>query len=214
MSFGSCNESGVAFISPRVLAVLTWSSPPGGTTVLPEHPLAVLTWSSPPGGTTVLPEHPLEVLNRSSSLDETAVLSEHELDWLQSGVVYPPACASKKGRSVVSWRQARRRERRAARKYGVGTSPPRCQWATTRPRTFSGVSGQLTQGRSRRPPQFSSRVPTTSPPTNPLVVGLAVPPAVSSPIGCSVNLKIEKRFMRRYAVRTRPRESGCPVRPR
>ena len=40
------------------------------------------------------------------------------------------------------------------------------------------------------PPQCSSRVPATSSPAIP-EVGLAVPPVVRSPFGCSVNMMIE-----------------------
>ena len=107
-TFRSMNKGGVAVVSPRIPAILSWSSPPGGT----------------------------------------AILSEHDLDWLQSGVVYPPTAVSLKGRSMVTRRQAKRHERWPARKYGIGTSPPRCQRATTHPRKFSSVSGQLRQVRS------------------------------------------------------------------
>ena len=64
--------------------------------------LAVLPSSSPTGETTAFTEHSL------------TVLSEQELDWLQSGVVFPPAPAPKKTLiGVLATSQAPRASSRA-----------------------------------------------------------------------------------------------------
>ena len=177
----SC-QSRVAFVRPRVLAVLPSSLPPGENTVGTEHSLTVL--------------------------------SEQESDWLQSGVVFPPAPAPQKGRSSVSWRQAKRRERRAARKFGIQAAAAHYHPRTSLPCKFSGVSGQLHLGRSRRFGLSATREPGMPSPTAFEVKGPAVAPSVRIPSACRSNLALEKRFMRRMATRTRREKSGCLVRPR
>ena len=171
-------QSRVAFVSPRVLAVLPSSSPPGENTVGSEHSLTVL--------------------------------SEQEFDWLQFSVTPTP----KKARSSVSWRQTKRRERRAALKFWVQAAAAHYHPRTALPCKFSGRSGQLHLGRSKR-----SGLPATSGPSVPShmafeVKGPAVAPSARVSSACCSNVALEKRFMWRMSSRTRREKSGCRVRPR
>ena len=175
MSFGMRNEKGVALKSPRR--------------------------SPSPSGTAVLPEHPLEVLYRSPSADGTAILTEKELDWLQSGVVFPRAPPLQKGPSSVSWRQVKRRERRAARKFWVPPFATLHRRATPPPCKLSGVSGQLQLGRSQRLGRIAPSGPAAPSLTAALKVqSLTVPHSAGAPSGCWVNLVIERRRQSRKAV--------------
>ena len=140
--------------------------------------------------------------------------SEQETDWLQSGVVFPPAPAPQKGRSSVSWRQAKRRERCAARKFGVQAAAAYYHPTTALLCKFSGVSGQLHLGRSRRRGLSATSEPRRPSPTAFKVKGTAVAQGVRVSSACHSNLALEKRCMRWMAMLTRREKSCCPVRPR
>ena len=136
-------------------------------------------------------------------------MSQKYLDWLQSGVVFPPPPAPQKGRRSVSWRQVKRRERRAPLKFGYSTSATlKCQTSTL-PCKYSGVSGQLPHGRFKRLDRSAVSGPATPPPEE--VKRPTLAPTAWAPSGGCTNLIIEKRFMRRFAARTRREVSGCPV---
>ena len=147
-------EGAVAVVCPRVPAVLSRPSSPGEATILFQKEGAVAV---------VCPRVPA-VLSRPSSPGEAAILSEKDLDWLQSGVVFPPPPAPHKGRRSVPWRQVKRRERRAALKFGYSTSATLKCPTSTLPCKYSGVSGQLPHGRFKRLDRSAASGPATPPP--------------------------------------------------
>ena len=192
----------MAVVCPRVPAVLSRPSSPGEATILFQKEGAVAV---------VCPRVPA-VLSRPSSPGEATILSQKDLDWLQSGVVFPPPPALQNRRRSVPWRQVKRRERRAALKFGYSTSATLKCPTSTLPCKYSGVSGQLPHGRFKRLDRSAASGPATPPPE--AVRRPTLAPTAWAPFGGCTNLIIEKRFMRRFAART-PREvSGCPVRRR
>ena len=115
------------------------------------------------------------------------VLSEAELNWLQSGVVQPFTPTQKKGRSPVSWRQAKRREHRLQQKFFLLHCPPLFARHSTGPFRFSGVSGLLRPRHSKWSSDYASASPA---------------PMHISP---GTNFLVEKRFMKCIARRTKAR---------
>ena len=74
------------------------------------------------------------------------------------------------------------------------------------------MSGQLPHGRFKRLDRSAASGPATPPPE--AVRRPTLAPTAWAPFGGCTNLIIEKRFMRRFAARTRREVSGCPVRRR
>ena len=134
-------QSAVAVACPRVHAVLSRPSSPGEATILFQKE----------GAVAVACPRVHAVLSRPSSPGEATILSEKDLDWLQSGVVFPPPPALQNRRRSVPWRQVKRRERRAALKFGYSTSATLKCPTSTLPCKYSGVSDQLPHGRFKRP---------------------------------------------------------------
>ena len=127
----------MAVVCPRVPAILSRPSSPGEATILSQKEGAVAV---------VCPRVPA-ILSRPSSPGEATILSQKDLDWLQSGVVFPPPPAPQKGRRSVSWRQVKRRERRAALKFGYSTSATlKCPTSTFRASTRECLASYHTVG--------------------------------------------------------------------
>ena len=146
----------------------------------------------------------------------TAVLTEEELDWLQTCVVNPFAPPQKKGRSPVSWRQAKRREHRLEHKLYPLHCPPHSAQPCKGTCRFSGVSGLLCPRRSKWFLVHRNHGVTSAsrPSTGPMNVVDASASHALVQVSPGTNLLVERRLMRRMARRRKLAVSGCPVRCR
>ena len=158
----------------------------------------------------------LAVLPSSSLSARTPFLQSNRLSWTGRSPrwSFHRLPLPRRGRSWVTWWQANHRDRRAARKFGVQASPTHCHQTAALPRKFSEVSGQLRQGRLKRLAQPVISGPVVPSPAVSEVKGPTVASSARKSFCSCAKLSLEKRFMRRMAMRTLREKSGFPVRPR